>query len=223
MQNHLEIVRTGDGSQTVLDKTRNATYHSMNGAITESKHVFIEAGLKHLMDRNVKKLRILEMGFGTGLNAFLSYLEVCNSDHEVAYFGIEANPLPYSIISQLDYPEYLKAGHADNVFRQMHTAANMTDKEFTLTVLQGKAEDIDMPIDNTLVYYDAFGPGDQSELWDLGMLGKIVRSMAPGGVLVTYCAQGQFKRNLKQLGCEVESLPGPPGKREMVRATLRKT
>ena len=223
MQNHLEIVRTGDGSKTVLDKTRNTTYHSMNGAITESLHVFIDAGLKHLLDRNVKKLRILEMGFGTGLNALLSYLEVCNSDHEVAYFGIEADPLPYSIINQLDYPAYLKAGHARNVFMQMHAAANMTEKEFTLTVLQGKAEDIDLPIDNTLVYYDAFGPGDQSELWDLGMLGKITRSMAPGGVLVTYCAQGQFKRNLKQLGCEVESLPGPPGKREMVRATLRKT
>ncbi len=230
MDNRLDIILTGDGSQTILDKARDTTYHSTNGAITESKHVFIEAGLKYVMAKGAKEVRILEMGFGTGLNAFLSYLEVSsskdklsNSETDVVYFGIEANPLPHSIVKQLVYPDFLYASHADSIFRQMHRASIIKEPGFALEVLRGKIEDLELPRDISLVYYDAFGPGDQSEMWELEILSKIISSMAPDGILVTYCAQGQFKRNLKKLGCEVESLPGPPGKREMVRATLRKT
>ncbi len=220
MQIQLEIILTADGSQTIRDNTLDTTYHSTNGAVTESMHVFVEAGLKHVIAKGVSKIRILEMGFGTGLNAFLSYLETRNSLLEVEYFGIEANPLPHSIVDELVYSKFLDVGPEDKIFRKMHIASSWTEKHFTFEILHGNIEDLELPMGNVLIFYDAFGPADQSEMWNLDILGKIVRSMAPGGVLVTYCAQGQFKRNLKKLGCVVESLPGPPGKREMIRATL---
>jgi tRNA U34 5-methylaminomethyl-2-thiouridine-forming methyltransferase MnmC len=223
MQNHFEIVLTDDGSQTILNKKRNTTYHSTKGAVTESYHVFIEAGLKYLAAKGIRRMKILEMGFGTGLNAFLTFLAARDLDIEVEYNGIEANPLPLSITEKLTYPEFLNIAGEDNIFRQLHSTSGITGGRFTQNILRGKVEDLAIPSRNTLVYYDAFGPEDQSELWELDILSRIVSSMAPDGVLVTYCAQGQFKRNLKHLGCEVESLPGPPGKREMVRATLRKT
>ncbi|RLD22776.1 MAG: methyltransferase [Bacteroidetes bacterium] len=222
MHNHLEIVLTRDGSQTILDNTRETTYHSINGAVTESRHVFIEAGFKYLAAQGKSRLKILEIGFGTGLNAFLTYLETQKYHLDVEYLGIEANPLPDTMIEQLVYSEYLQAASTQNVFRHLHAASGLTEAHFSLKVLNDNVEDLTLPSGNDLIYYDAFGPRDQSELWTLELLSRIVGTMTPGGVLVTYCAQGQFKRNLKQLGCDVESLPGPPGKREMVRATLRK-
>lgn len=223
MHTNFEIVKTADGSQTILDNVRNTSYHSMHGAVTESKHVFLDAGFKHIIAQNTKRIRILEMGFGTGLNALLTYLETMSSDLQVEYVGIESNPLPFSITDQLSYPAFLNAAHADKVFRRMHAESNLKEQNFTLEVLPGSVEEIALPCDNTLIYYDAFGPNDQSEHWTHDALARIVSAMVPGGVLVTYCAQGQFKRHLKELGCTVESLPGPPGKREIVRATLSKT
>jgi len=222
MDSHLEIVFTSDGSQTIHDSIRNTTYHSQHGAVTESKHVFIEAGLKHLVSQGFRQLKILEIGFGTGLNAFLSYLAARDYGLTIRYNGIESNPLPQSIIGHLSYPQYLNAAKDESIFHRMHSPSGLNEDQFKLKVLHRELEGLSLPANNTLVYFDVFGPSDQSELWEYDVLGKVVSSMAPGGILVTYCAQGQFKRNLKQLGCEVESLPGPPGKREMVRATLRK-
>jgi len=220
MEKQFKVIFTADGSQTILDTNRNTTYHSTNGAVTESKQVFIEAGLKYLVEKGVSDIRILELGFGTGLNAFLSFLTSRDHDMSFSYVGIEAYPLPTSITEKLAYPIFLDARDEQNVFRQMHTDMEMSNGNFAFKVLHGKVEKIPIPLNNTLVYYDAFGPGDQNEMWQPEVLAKVVNSLTQGGVLVTYCAQGQFKRNLKQLGCKVESLPGPPGKREMVRATL---
>jgi tRNA U34 5-methylaminomethyl-2-thiouridine-forming methyltransferase MnmC len=222
-KDNLRIVMTDDGSQTVFDKQLDTTYHSTHGAVTESQQVYIQAGLRHVLKNRPDSIQILEMGFGTGLNALLSYLVSFEPGVEIKYFGIEATPLPSRIVEGLDYVNYLNFDDRENFFEQAHTHGNFSNDCFELAVLWDRIEQVGLPQGNTLVYYDAFGPTDQSELWELDVLSKVVGSLAPNGVLVTYCAQGQFKRNLKFLGCEVESLPGPPGKREIVRATLRMT
>ena len=221
MFNQLEIILTKDGSQTVQDSASGVTYHSINGAITESKHVFIEAGLRHLTAGGERNIKILEIGFGTGLNAFLTFLEAQKRSLSIQYTAIEAFPLQPSITSQLEYPALLGCTEHTSLFHQMHSPESIHTGEFELKVIKELLQETQLPTDNMLVFYDAFGPRTQGELWELDILKKIADSMQVGGILVTYCAQGQFKRNLKQAGFDVESIPGPPGKREMVRAKKR--
>ncbi len=189
----------------------------MHGAITESNHVFIRHGLEYISVQK-SSISILEVGFGTGLNAFLTYLYCMDHDLSIHYTGIEKFPLSRDIVSQLNYVTLLKAEVHSHIFEQMHTSREFEHKNFHFNLFIGDVVDFASEHPFDLVYFDAFAPGVQPEMWETQVFQKIKNYMSSEGILVTYCAQGQFKRTLKHLGFELETLAGPPGKREMVRA-----
>lgn len=216
----LRIITTDDGSHSLYHEGLDETYHSRHGALRESQHVFIQHGLRHWCRESAKdSVAIFEVGFGTGLNAWLSHQFAESQGVRVDYVSIEAYPLQREVWSQLNY-----AQPDDGVFRQLHevpwsTSARI-DEVFNLTKLHGKLEDEQLPLKLfDVVYYDAFAPSKQPALWTYNMLEKVCRLLAPSGVFVTYCAKGQLKRDLRSLGLVMETLPGPPGKKEMIRAT----
>ena len=207
------------GHISLINTELNETYHSIHGAIQESKHFFIDAGLHYLLNQRPEKVSVLEMGFGTGLNAFLTL--IASDEIAIEYTSVESKPIPEEIYIILNYPRQLKTGKEK--FLLLHQAdwgkqVRITD-HFSLTKYRSRIEDIELsPAAFNLVYYDAFAPGKQFEVWEKEVLKKVTDAIQPGGILVTYCAKGQFKRDLKALGLTVETLPGPPGKYEMVRA-----
>jgi tRNA U34 5-methylaminomethyl-2-thiouridine-forming methyltransferase MnmC len=219
---NIQIITSADGSSTIQLEDINETYHSSKGALSESIYVFIEKGLKE--KSRSSSLTILEIGFGTGLNAFLTYIEAVENNQKIHYHTLEPFPLPSTIIERLNYPELVKEGKFKKEFYILHS----TDMDisvsvhdcFELTKHQIKLEDFTSDIKADIVYFDAFAPSKQPELWSLENLEKIKSLMSKDGILVTYCAQGQFKRNLAALGFEVETLEGPPGKKEMTRGRL---
>lgn len=222
----LKIIETKDGSHSLLNESLNETYHSTHGAVQESIHVFIKNGLRHWLSQNPgKEVTILEVGFGTGLNTLLTLKESLEQKLKVHYTSLEAFPVSEELASQLNYSTQVPA-EAGQFFSQLHAApwntpATITS-DFTLEKREGQIQQMTLGERKyDLVYFDAFAPAKQPAMWELSVLEKVARSIKAKGVFVTYCAQGQLKRNLKSLGLEVESLPGPPGKREMVRATLR--
>lgn len=209
---------TKDGSYTLYSEHFQQHYHSVHGAVQESVHVFMEAGLKYFITQyQVKSVRIFEMGFGTGLNALLS-LEIAKSlKINVDYYSIEKFPLPDKMV------KLLKNWKKDENFDQIHQVRwneNVElDDYFSLKKIEADVFKHVFEDDYfDLIFYDAFAPSSQSELWSKEMMQKMFDILKPHGILVSYCAQGQFKRNLKSAGFCVEALPGPKGKREMVRA-----
>lgn len=214
-----KILETQDGSHTVISNHFGAAYHSKFGAIQESKHVFLQAGLLPFL-KIKNTISILEMGFGTGLNALMTFLEVQNLSTIVDYVSLEAYPLKMEEIHPLNYSELL--GISADILHQMHACAwgkkIGISKDFSLTKHHTLFQDFQTNTTFDLIYYDAFAPEAQPELWDTPLLRKMFELLAPNGVLVTYCAKGYVKRNLKAVGFTVESIPGPPGKREMTRA-----
>lgn len=217
---HSIIKTTYDGSHTLFVPDLDEHYHSTHGAIQESMHVFINAGLNYF--NNSKELTILEIGLGTGLNAFLTYIESKKKGTPINYTGIEAYPLTKEIIENLNYPEQLNEMDNKAVFKLLHECnwnkeVNITDS-FLLTKLNVLLQDYKVKKQYDLIYFDAFGPGVQEEMWTREVFEKMYQSLAVGGILVTYCAKGEVKRTLKSVGFEVENIPGPPGKREMTRA-----
>ncbi|NOQ73697.1 MAG: tRNA (5-methylaminomethyl-2-thiouridine)(34)-methyltransferase MnmD [Crocinitomix sp.] len=216
-----KIIVTQDNSKTLLNSELNETYHSTNGAFNEAIHVFIEAGIQFFDQK--KHLNIFEMGFGTGLNALLSSNYALKNKLQINYTGIEKHPLDIDLVTELNYPQLIENEQAEEQFNLLHTSdwnvANQINPNFTLTKIDGDLKNsVSESNSFDIVFYDAFGPRVQPELWTTESLGKMYNLLLPGGILVTYCAQGQFKRNLKLLGFKVENLPGPPGKREMTRA-----
>jgi tRNA U34 5-methylaminomethyl-2-thiouridine-forming methyltransferase MnmC len=218
MINH-EIRVTGDGSKTIFLPELNETYHSSNGAVQESRHIFIENGLDLVEKQGA--IRILEVGFGTGLNALLSASWAEMNNQSIHYTGIEAKPLPPELCFQLDYPRHIGQNSEkiyDALFRCDWEMDNQLSTHFSIQKREVKIQDFAAVENVDLIYFDAFGPRVQAEMWDITILEKMYQSLNAGGALVTYCAQGQFKRDLKAVGFSLESLPGPPGKREMTRA-----
>jgi tRNA U34 5-methylaminomethyl-2-thiouridine-forming methyltransferase MnmC len=222
--NKLGVISTEDGSSSLINLDLNETYHSIHGAIQESRHVFIEKGLKHWNSHSQKKeISILEIGFGTGLNALLTLLETKNNDLKIYYEGIEAFPLQMETIAQLNYPESLKSEESKIIFNQLHQAdcntTQLVTPHFQLHKRSIKIQEGELEKEKfDLIYFDAFAPNKQPEMWELIILEKIVEAMKPQAVFVTYCAKGQLKRDLVSLGLSVEKISGPPGKREMIRA-----
>lgn len=214
-----ELHKTADGSFTLRIHELDENYHSGHGALQEAKHVFIENGLKTV---ELDTIHVFEMGFGTGLNALLTLNDSLKNSTRIYYSGIEAYPVELEFINELKYGEYLEGCNKD-LFLEMHAMdwgqpIDLTPN-FTFEKIHAKIEDYLAETEKfDLVYFDAFGPRAQGEIWELHVLAKIHQMLKIGGVLVTYCAKGQFKRDLKSLGFEVQSLPGPPGKREMTRA-----
>jgi len=216
-----QIAKTADGSTTIYIPEMDENYHSHHGAIQEARHVFIENGLKFL---NKNEVTIFEMGLGTGLNALLTLDHAIRNGITVHYVGLEAYPVDLDMIGELNYVESVDSG-LNATFDAMHQQEWGTSKVhlevFTLEKVHQKIEEYQPAVNSVdLIYFDAFGPRAQGDMWEMPVLEKMAEMLKPGGVLVTYCAQGQFKRHLKSLGFEIERLPGPPGKREMTRATL---
>ncbi|MGB0886594.1 MAG: tRNA (5-methylaminomethyl-2-thiouridine)(34)-methyltransferase MnmD [Vicingaceae bacterium] len=215
-----ELKITADGSHTLFIPELDETYHSTHGAIQEAKHVFIEAGLNYIDE---KKLNILEIGFGTGLNAFLTMLEANRMKLKVNYFSLEAFPLDIEIINQLNYNKELSSKAKEiQLFNKLHFVAWERLEEIT-TNFSLKKQKIALAefIPNEkfdLIFFDAFGPRVQPEMWTKEIFENMYNSLNENGVLVTYCAKGSVKRTIKEVGFKLESIPGPPGKREMSRA-----
>ena len=213
------LQKTKDGSDTIFHPGMNQHYHSIHGAIQESVHVFINSGLKAVAS---KEISILEIGFGTALNGFLTLLEAYENELSVHYTAIEPYPVQLSLAAELNYAEKLNALAYKNEFIQMHVSKEgewiSISENFQLKKIPQKIQEADLDDKFDLVYFDAFGPGAQQEMWLPEVFIKIYKAMKPGGILTTYCAKGEVKRRLKQINFEIESLPGPPGKREMIRA-----
>jgi tRNA U34 5-methylaminomethyl-2-thiouridine-forming methyltransferase MnmC len=220
----LQLITTGDGSHSLLNTDLNETYHSTHGAVQESLHVFIRNGLDFFIERNrPKEIKILEVGFGTGLNALLSLKKIQDSKIKIHYTSLEAFPISIEIADQLSYSNDVVFPHSKQLFTSLHELgwnepvsilANFTLEKRKITLQESSFR----PSEFDLVYFDAFAPNKQPEMWELSTLRKVVQAIKPKGVFVTYCAKGQLKRDLKSFGMIIETLPGPPGKREMVRA-----
>jgi tRNA U34 5-methylaminomethyl-2-thiouridine-forming methyltransferase MnmC len=209
------IVQTSDGSHTIRNESTGDTYHSVHGAVQESQHVFLKSGLEFFLNTHpTKHIKILEVGFGTGLNALLTLQQ--HTDIQIQYTTLEPYPLSDEIFRQLNYNEKgkLMALHACD-----WNSPQKISNNFTLTKLQTTLEQAQLPENFfDVVYFDAFAPNSQPELWTPKAFEKIYQAMTQPAVLATYCAKGQVKRDLKSVGFTIESIPGPPGKREMVRA-----
>lgn len=215
-----EIIETSDGSKTIRIIDLDENYHSHHGALQEAKHVFIQYGLDYFKDK--KNLSIFEMGFGTGLNAFLTAIETIHSDKKIEYTGIEAYPVSEEEVHLLGYNQLMGAEFSE-LYDKIHSVEWGSLQEITpnfkLHKIVNKIESVELKANFfDLIYYDAFGPRAQDEMWTVELFQKMFNSLRVGGVLVTYCAKGQVKRNLKEVGFKIEALPGPPGKREMTRA-----
>lgn len=217
----LKIIETRDGSHSLLNEQLNETYHSVHGALQESKHVFIQEGLGFVFKNLEKKaVNILEVGFGTGLNALLTLQFSIANNLTIHYTSLEAFPIEENIWSKLNYAE---STESKVQFEKLHRAE--WDKQveitpgFQLQKLHTTLQRVELEKSRfDLIYFDAFAPNKQPEMWELSILQKIADAMNSGGVFVTYCAKGQLKRDLQSLNLKVETLQGPPGKREMVRA-----
>lgn len=213
----IETLLSGDGSSTLFLPEINETYHSRNGAITESQYVYIDNGLANCPGPIVN---ILEFGFGTGLNALLSLRNAQKHGKTLAYTSVEKYPLPQDILRQINYGSKLNMDAAWMELQRLSWGEKQVWAALhTLFKFEGDFRDIPFqPASFDLVYYDAFGPSKQAEVWQTDYLQVAFDALKTGGLLVTYCAQGQFKRNLKSLGFQVEAIKGPPGKLEMVLA-----
>lgn len=249
-----EVVITADGSSTIHLPEWNEQYHSKHGAIQEAYHVFVKHGLQHFYnEKNVSnevtssavgivsesntdcplersrevnnRISILEIGFGTGLNAFITLLEAEKLGVGVDYVGVEGYPVLNDEIIQLNYPIQLKAEDKESLFKMMHEVSwkkkHAISDNFLLTKQNRFFSEIEENEVYNLIYFDAFGARVQPELWTETIFQKMFNALKENGVLVTYAAKGSVRRAMQAVGFKVEKLPGPPGKREMLRATKR--
>ena len=238
-----EIVITADGSSTIHLPEWNEQYHSKHGAIQEAYHVFIKHGLHYFcLENNLSKednsfligkfhklqndqISVLEIGFGTGLNAFITLLEAEKLNISIDYFGIEGYPVSIDEILLLNYPIQLKAGTNETLFEMIHKVSweekHAISNNFSLTKQNRFFSEIKENELYNLIYFDAFGARVQPELWTEHIFKKMFDALKENGVLVTYAAKGSVRRAMQAVGFKVEKLPGPPGKREMLRATKK--
>lgn len=215
-----EILITQDGSITIHMPEWNESYHSKHGAIQEAYHVFIHNGLDFFTDQN--EISILEIGFGTGLNAFITLLEAQKRNQKIQYTGVEAYPIDMNIYKKLNYPELLDADDKQETFLSLHQAKWQKNTciadFFSLEKHQMKFEEITFENHFDLIYFDAFGFRVQPELWSEAIFSRMYRALKPGGILTTYACRSVISNNLKSAGFEIKKVPGPVGKREMTIA-----
>ena len=215
-----EIVETEDGSKTIRIVDLDENYHSSHGALQEALHVFIKNGLLEFKDKS--QISIFEMGFGTGLNAFLSAIKAKELKLKIEYSGVEAYLVSESEINALGYAQIMGESNVE-LYEKMHASSWEEMHEispfFDLKKIKNELQSLELEKEAfDIIYYDAFGPRAQDEMWSVDLFQKMCDSLKVGGFLVTYCAKGQVKRNMKEVGFTIEPLPVPPGKREMTRA-----
>jgi len=214
---HTELKITEDGSHTLFVPEIDECYHSTHGAIQESRHIFIEAGLKQCTKQ---KINILEIGFGTGLNAFLTLLKAESSGKQIHYTTLEKYPVEIEKAIQLNYSDEI-APDKKQIFEQLHTSPWNEEIKltpfFTLKKLEVDFTEAVFDAQFDVVYFDAFSPEKQPEMWNEALFSTIFTHCNPGAILTTYCAKGLVRRAMQDAGFKVERLPGPPGKREILR------
>lgn len=218
-----EIINTADGSTTIFLPEWNEHYHSIHGAIQEARHVFIEMGLKRVLESGKSSISILEIGFGTGLNALVTWQETQNIPVKIAYSGIEAYPVEEKEVKELNFSSEIEDDKAREIFELLHglpwEQPGRLSAHFQLHKQKKFFQEITDREKYDLIYFDAFGARVQPELWTTAIFSKMYDALVPGGTLVTYAAKGSVRRAMLEVGLKVEKLPGPPGKREMLRAT----
>jgi tRNA U34 5-methylaminomethyl-2-thiouridine-forming methyltransferase MnmC len=214
-----EIITTSDGSTTIHLPDLNESYHSKHGAIQEAYHVFIKNGLSLFEGKSVS---ILEIGFGTGLNSFITFLEARKTQQFIDYVGVEAFPVATEEAKQMNYVDQLNASKYSDIFNSMHNTTwdekHTISQDFCLTKRQQLFQDINDEDAFNLIYFDAFGFRVQPELWSLEIFEKMYKALKINGVIVTYACRSSIKNAMIECGFKVEKLPGAPGKREMLRA-----
>ena len=219
---NLHFKTTADGSSTLYNQSLDEHYHSIHGALEESLHVFIRMGFLNFVDsfKDAKYINILEIGFGTGLNCILTFIENLIVNIPLNYTALEPCPLDMELISNLDFN--LNSSQLD-IFKSIHQSSweesIAINEQFNLEKFTIGLHDFNANKLYDIIYYDAFAPRKQPELWKVDVFSKLFNLTSTNGVLVTYCAKGQVRRDLEKVGYSVERLKGPPGKREMLRAT----
>ncbi|MDH7911215.1 tRNA (5-methylaminomethyl-2-thiouridine)(34)-methyltransferase MnmD [Winogradskyella sp. SYSU M77433] len=224
-----KIITTSDGSKTIQIEDWNEQYHSIHGAIQEANHVFLKHGLLYFsksyrpeITSEFNPINILEIGFGTGLNAFLTLIEAEKTNLKINYVGVEAYPVKKEEINQLNYIELISKEH-DTFFEKMHAAPweeeHFITSNFQLEKQKKFFKDIQAKDTFDIIYFDAFGARVQPELWTEAIFKIMFTALKKNGILVTYSAKGSVRRAMQAVGFTVERLPGPPGKREMLRGT----
>jgi tRNA U34 5-methylaminomethyl-2-thiouridine-forming methyltransferase MnmC len=221
---HLHIITTADGSNTIYNALVGENYHSRNGAVQESRHVFVRAGLQYFLENTATEcntVSILEVGFGTGLN-FLLTADFCTQQQiALQYTGIEAYPLTADMISRTGYEQYIPAPVWES-FLQNYSASLSADVQLIdnvqLQIAATALADFSSTVKYDVIYFDAFAAVSQPEMWDEEAITHTLKFLKPGGVFVTYAITGNLKRTIKALGLKVQKVPGAPGKREMLRA-----
>lgn len=211
-------VITADGSATLFTSQYRAHYHSLNGALQESLHIFINAGFNYIKKPEIK---VLEVGYGTGLNALLTAIEADKRRVKTIYHGIDKHPLTSKLIDQLNYQSNLD--NQGGLFLEKIKSAPwneifLVNSFFTILKIDADIIKYDIPESFDVIYFDAFAPDDQPEIWQPEVFKKLFSCLHPNGILVTYCSKGIVKRTLRDTGFSVERLSGPPGKRHMIRA-----
>jgi tRNA U34 5-methylaminomethyl-2-thiouridine-forming methyltransferase MnmC len=218
-----KIFVTDDGSHSLMSETFGDSYHSKFGAIQESQHVFIDAALNFQIESGKKEFNIVEIGFGTGLNALMTFRVAQKRGLIVNYLTYEKFPLSIEEAEALNYSE--KLAMTNDILMEMHKCNwdknNQLTPNFSFKKLQNDCQTIDLRDFADIIYFDAFAPQIQPELWEIPLLTRLFVALKPEGVLTTYCAKGSVKRALKEVGFQIESLEGPLGKREMTRATKK--
>lgn len=213
-----ELVKTADGSHTLYVPELNEHYHSVNGAVQESMTVFINNGFKFC---EADPLYVLEIGFGTGLNTLLTAVESCKDSRKVFYSTLEKHPVAPDMINRLNYQAF-SGDTGGEIFNKIHSAEWDREQEicnnFILKKIYGDLTCDSLTGRFDLIFFDAFGPDKQPEMWTPVIFNKLTSVMVQGGIFVTYSAKGDVKRSLRANGCKVTLLPGPPGKRHMIRA-----
>ncbi len=224
MQQNRQIITTKDGSKTIYFPDIDENYHSQHGALQESNHVFVKNGLENF--QNQAEITVFEVGFGTGLNACLAFEFAVQYKKTIHYDTIEAFPIALDEVTALDYASLFSNERTKALTVELHTITwnekTTFDTVFNFTKLQQELKDITLQNNHyDCIFFDAFAPNIQPELWTIDVFEKLFNALKPNGLLVTYCAKGQVKRNLKSVGFTVECVAGPPGKREMTLAWKR--
>ncbi len=218
----VSLVTTADGSHTLQLLQTGEHYHSQFGALNESVYVFVKQGLE-LFERSNTLIKLLEVGFGTGLNTALAMAWAKLHQKELMYTGLEPYPVPPAVFASLNYGQLMEDPQAHPALQEDYERLLCGEKLSYGTALAGMVQcrllEFESPETFDLVFYDAFSPTTQADMWDEASVAKIVSLLAPGGVLVTYCIRGYIRKAFLALGCQAEKLPGPPGKREMLRIT----
>lgn len=220
-----EVVKTNDGSHTIFLPEMNEQYHSLNGAITESQHVYLEKGFLFSTTQNPV---VFEVGFGTGLNALLTAIEAEKSKTNCLFYTIEKYPLKPELIAELNYGQIISKD-AETYFRKIHESEwnkiIPINDYFSLCKIEGDLTTFlfnEIPLFD-IIYFDAFGPDKQPDMWTIEIFNKIAGHTSPNGIIVTYSAKGEVRRQLNNAGFDMERLPGPPGKKQMLRGIKRES